>query len=313
MFSKKEYVYAVYTEKSFTKAANKLYISQPCLSAAIKKVEEEIGMPLFERRYSDIRLTEAGNHYIETAERIMALEAEFENRVHNIANLEYGSIVLGGSNYVCSHILPKIVGAFTKRYPKIETDIVETSSVELEKKLLDESVDVIIDSFDSENDRFEYLPLVRETILLAVPMGSFSNNGLEKYSVLPSDIYEGKACLDELREIPVDRFKEEKFILLKNGNSMYRHARSAFESCDFTPEVIFRLDQLLTSFSLADAGNGACFVTDTLFRYHRFNDNVRLYRIKNSGERMLYTAKKKNKYISSAIKAFDGVASETIK
>ena len=313
MFSKKDYVYAVYTEKSFTRAANKLYISQPCLSAAIKKIEQQVGMPLFERRYSDLRLTEAGHQYIETAEHIMALEAEFENRVHNITNLEYGSIVLGGSNYVCSHILPKIVGAFTRKYPKIETDIVETSSVELEKKLLEESVDVIIDSFDSENDRFEYLPLLRESILLAVPKGSISNCGLEYCGVMPSEIYNKEKITDDLPEIPVTKFRNEKFILLKNGNSMYRHARTVFESCGFTPDVIFRLDQLLTSFSLTQSGNGVSFVTDTLFKYHRFSDDVVLYKIKNSGERVLYTAKKKNKFVSAAVRAFDDVAKDTIK
>ncbi len=313
MFSKKDYVYAVYTEKSFTRAASKLYISQPCLSAAIKKIEQQVGMPLFERRYSDLRLTEAGQQYIETAERIMALEAEFENRVHNITNLEYGSIVIGGSNHVCSHILPELVGIYTKKYPKIETNIVETSSVELEKKLLDESVDIIIDSFDTEDDRLEYCPLLCETILLAVPSESISNTGLEYCGALPSELYEKSKFAADLPEIPISKFRNEKFILLKSGNSMYRHARDVFDDCGFIPNVVFRLDQLLTSFSLASSGNGACFVTDTLFKYHLFGDSVHLYRIKNSGNRMMYTVKKKNKFVSAAVRAFDDIAKETIK
>ena len=57
MFDGKEYVYAVYEEKSFSKAAQKLYITQPALSTAIKKVEKKIGTPIFDRSTSPIGLT----------------------------------------------------------------------------------------------------------------------------------------------------------------------------------------------------------------------------------------------------------------
>lgn len=59
MFDGKEYVYAVYEEKSFSKAAQKLYITQPALSTAIKKVEKKIGSPIFDRSTSPIGLTPA--------------------------------------------------------------------------------------------------------------------------------------------------------------------------------------------------------------------------------------------------------------
>ena len=70
MFTWKKYVYEVYREKSFSKAAQNLYISQPSLSARIKKIEEEIGVPLFDRSTSPLQLTEAGRIYIDAAEEI---------------------------------------------------------------------------------------------------------------------------------------------------------------------------------------------------------------------------------------------------
>ncbi len=70
MFTWKKYVYEVYREKSFSKAAQNLYISQPSLSARIKKVEERIGVPLFDRSTSPLQLTEVGKAYIEAAEEI---------------------------------------------------------------------------------------------------------------------------------------------------------------------------------------------------------------------------------------------------
>jgi len=70
----KEYVYAVYTEKSFSKAAQKLFVSQPWLSSTIKKVEQELGLPLFDRSTTPISLTEAGQYYVEGVEKNMAIE-----------------------------------------------------------------------------------------------------------------------------------------------------------------------------------------------------------------------------------------------
>ena len=65
-----DYIFEVYREKSFTKAANKLFISQPALSAAIKKIEKNIGHELFDRSSNPIKLTEAGEIYIKSIEEI---------------------------------------------------------------------------------------------------------------------------------------------------------------------------------------------------------------------------------------------------
>ena len=84
MFDKKEYVYAVYKEKSFTAAASKLFVSQPCLSAAIKKTEQQIGLPLFERRTGDLTPTKIGYEYLACAEKIMAIERSFADMLEDI-------------------------------------------------------------------------------------------------------------------------------------------------------------------------------------------------------------------------------------
>ena len=78
MFNGMKYVYEVYKERSFSNAARNLYISQPALSGMIKKIEKNIGMPLFDRSTTPIQLTECGKKYIKTAEKIMSLEDEFD-------------------------------------------------------------------------------------------------------------------------------------------------------------------------------------------------------------------------------------------
>jgi len=87
MFEKIDYVYAVYKEGNFTKAAQKLFISQPSLSVAVKGVEAEIGAPLFERSGARVTLTEVGREYIAAAEKIMSIRQDFEKRLGDIYGL----------------------------------------------------------------------------------------------------------------------------------------------------------------------------------------------------------------------------------
>ena len=71
MFQSMRYIYEVYKEMSFSRAAQKLFISQPSLSAAVKKEEERIDAPIFDRSTNPIHLTEVGQEYIRAVERIM--------------------------------------------------------------------------------------------------------------------------------------------------------------------------------------------------------------------------------------------------
>ena len=83
MFHGKEYVYEVYKEKSFSRAAQNLYISQPALSAAIKKIEARIGCCIFDRSTNPVQLTESGAEYVKAVEKIMDIENRFENHLNN--------------------------------------------------------------------------------------------------------------------------------------------------------------------------------------------------------------------------------------
>ncbi len=313
MFRKMDYVYTVYKEKSFTKAAEKLYVSQPCLSAAIKKIEDEIGLPLFERRYSNLRPTMIGYEYIKATEKMMDIQENFSAKINKITNMQYGKLTIGGSNSVSSYILPQIVSEFSKRYPGIEISLTESDSIELKKMLENEEIDLLIDSMDEEPPMFDCIPLVKERILLAVPSDNNCNKGLDSYSFTPTMIFDSSVDIETVPAISISHFKNQKFILLKRGHSMHRHTAELFAKNNFSPNVTFRLDQLSTSYTLAASGNGLCFVPDSLFKHHCFSDNIRLYNIQGIGERALYLAKKRAAVPTAIISKFTEVAIEIIK
>lgn len=309
MFKKARYVYAVFRAGSFTRAAEQLFISQPCLSAAIKQLEGELGAPLFVRKSGSVVPTELGLSYIRTAEQIIALEDAFAAQLGERDKTLYGSLCIGGSNYVSSYILPRIVSAFSLLYPHVTISLTEASSAELTKHMQDGELDLVIDSFDREMTGITYHPLLQEQILLAVPSSANANKKNATFSLSPRDVYE-KAPLPE--PVSITCFREESFVLLKEGNSMYEHAMTIFRKSGFTPKVSLFLDQLSTSFALAAQGNGLCFVTDTVFRYHKFDDPVRLYRIKEGGTRMLCLAHKKGEAALPLVQKFIGLADELI-
>ena len=121
MFTWKKYVYEVYREKSFSKAAQNLYISQPSLSARIKKIEDRIGFPLFDRSTSPLQVTEVGEVYIEAAEEIYRIEQRVENYINNLTTLKTGHLSIGASNLFAAYILTPLITQFKQKYPEVHS------------------------------------------------------------------------------------------------------------------------------------------------------------------------------------------------
>lgn len=313
VFGKYEYVYAVYTEKSFTRAAKKLFISQPSLSAAIKNIENQVGAPLFERNGGKVTLTQIGTEYISAAEKIMRAESDFFNRIHDIYNLEAGKLTVGGSNYLSSSALPRIINTFSSRYPNIEVSLVEANSTTLGNMVQNEEIDIVIDSFDETMDIYEGYPLHNERILLCVPREWEINKKLMKYQISPENVYRGQVDMENIPSVNLSAFAQESFVILKKGNDMHNRAMSIFENEGISPHVAFSVDQLNISYALAESGMGACFVTDTLFKLGRGSENVVLYNVEQKyGSRTLYIAFKKNRYCTNAMKKFIDTAKEVL-
>lgn len=312
MFQKYKYVLAVYREQSFTAASKKLFISQPSLSVAIRNIEKEIGGPLFERSGTGVKPTELGRAYIGAAMKMQQAECEFEKKCLDINELQIGKVVVGGSNYLCSYVLPKIITLFRERFPNVEIVLVEANSIRLRELLDNEEVDMIIDNFEDRGELYEEYPLVHERILLCVPGNSTINKEFSECQILPDSMYAG--YLTNNPGVDISRFSDEMFILLKPGNDMYHRAMKIFGEKNMSPNVIFQVDQLNISYALSESGVGASFVVDTLFKYRKHIENVILYQLDTEfASRMLYVAHKKNRYCTRAMSEFIKVAQELIR
>ena len=170
MFENMNYVYNVYKFGSFSKAAENLYITQPALSIAIRKLEHELAQPLFERGKSPLKLTDAGKMYIEKVEKIMVMEQECTDYFQELNELKTGKIIIGGAIISMTYLLPELIVEFSKLYPGVKIVAKEASLPILKNMLTDGIIDLILDTDWFEEDVFNSIPLFSNQILLAIPV-----------------------------------------------------------------------------------------------------------------------------------------------
>ena len=111
---------AVATEKSFTKAAKVLYISQPSLSKQIQRLEKNLDISLINRETNKLSLTENGKVFLQYSERILALCEESCRALIDLKNGDRGNLTVGASQTIGTYLMPQVLALFAQNYPQIE-------------------------------------------------------------------------------------------------------------------------------------------------------------------------------------------------
>lgn len=275
-----EYVYTVYQEGSFSKAAQKLYISQPALSAAIKKIETDLyGVPLFNRGVNPVTLTPAGEFYLSAAREIAETEDRIEAYFASAAGVRGGTLNLGSSAYFCTYVLPGIIKRYSVHNPDSTINLIETVTTSMEDKLKSGELHLILDVESMDRQSFESIPLGREYILLAVPAHFAVNERLAAYRLTSSQIRDLSFLADEIPAVNLSLLREEPFLLLKKQHDMYRRAMELCRHAGFEPKAGLYLDQMLTAYNIAKNGQGVTFFRNTLLHFVEESDRLAYYKI----------------------------------
>ena len=305
-FSRKDLIYTVYQEGSVSKAAQKLFISQPSLSVMIQKIEEEVGVPLFDRTSKPIRLTEAGQEYIKAAEEILHIEKSFQNYLEACQELKTGSLTIGSNQLLSSLVLPRYIGQFLSRYPNIHLNLIDDNSVVLENMAISGQLDLVLDNHLLDRNMFEQHIWRKEWLLLAVPKSFSCNKGLEEFQLTYEDIVAGKHLTEEKHYAPLSAFGEIPYVAMTRQNETRRRSDEIFHEAGIKPQNILEIDRLVTLYSFVEQGSAASIVSDTLVQYlQSHSDNVVFYRLNSPHAcRELYISYKRNRYYSKAMEAF---------
>lgn len=312
MFKGKEYIYEVYKEKSFSKAAHNLYISQPALSASIKKIEKRLGCSIFDRSSNPIQLTEAGIEYIKAMEKIMDIENRFENYLSNLNQLKTGCLSIGANNVFASFILPAIITKFTNKYPSIKVNLVEAASAHLEDQLFSGTLDFVIDNYPLNEAIYEKHLFCSECLVLTVPQHFSSNSLAKNYQLSIDDIRQGIHLSSATKAVPLSLFAQDPFIFLRAGNDTRMRADKILQENGITPKIILELDQLATAYNVACYGMGITIISDTLAQKASHDAAMLYYKINSPHtSRNVFFYNKQNKYITRAMEEFIKIAQKT--
>ncbi len=304
MFRHMEYVYTVYQTRSFSKAAEKLFIAQPSLSATIKKVEKKVGSPLFDRSTNPIRLTQCGEEYIKCVEKIMDVQNGFSNYLSDSKELTTGTITIGACNFFASYILPPIIAGFKATYPHVTINLVEAESARAMKLLFDGELDMIVDNYSVSEMIYKKYLFSSEVLILAVPK-TLMKEKHKKYALSAKDIRAKKHLENTTKSITLNIFDGIPFIALRHGNDTRERMERMRQAQRFSPNIVLELDQLATAYHVACHGLGITLTSDTLVMETPIDERLVYFRLDNEEiYRNNYFYYKQGKYLSRSMKKF---------
>jgi LysR family hydrogen peroxide-inducible transcriptional activator len=164
-----KYVVAVADERNFRRAADKVFVSQPSLSASVKKLEEELGVRLFERGPHEVLLTEAGRQVVEQARRVLDEAARVKVVAKEKRDPLRGALRLGVIHTIAPYLLPDLVLALRSSAPSMPLDIEENLTANLDQMLRGGLIDVAIVAEPYAASGIETVPLYDEEFRVVVP------------------------------------------------------------------------------------------------------------------------------------------------
>jgi DNA-binding transcriptional LysR family regulator len=156
-------------EKSFSRAAEKMLRTQPALSIAIKRLEEELGEPLFDRSSKSGTLTEAGRILLSYAQRMINMRDEAKDAISELRGMFRGRLTIGANESTSLYLLPKLLLEYRRRHPQIKIEVFRNISEKIPSEVLERNLDFGFLSYDPMHPSLQSLEVHRDELVLVVP------------------------------------------------------------------------------------------------------------------------------------------------
>lgn len=269
LFKNYEYFLTIVEERSVSLASRRLFMTQPALSQYLKRLENNLGVTLFDRTTSPLELTYAGERYLDYIKKCLALNKNIEQEFRDIHQKKRGKLRIGIAYWRSSIVLPEVLPEFYRLWPNIDLTIVEGSGDKVLNELRNEKLDFNIMNITTTMDFSDLIleEIFCEKILLAAPQNTILSESLD--SVCPLNT--------SYPVINLHSLKNEKFILPKKGQNIRVIVDQLFNKHIFTPNVLLCLENTTTSLHLVSEGLGVCFVPESGTNSKYLPNNIKLY------------------------------------
>ncbi len=222
------YIVAVAEQRQLSKAADIVHVTSSALSQCIKKIEDELGLPLFEKIDSrTFHLTTAGRIYVDAAKKILKTKDEAYREIRDVYHTVRGRFTFGCSPKRGLAMFSNVYPTFHKVYPDVRIDLVEANLNKLYDWVLDGSVDIaIITPLLRELDTVNHELMDQEEIVLAIPVGH------------PRAYLGGQGLVGSISIPELEYFRNDDWVLSNKG-SMHRNLTDEiFKEAGFFPQHV---------------------------------------------------------------------------
>jgi len=201
---------AVVTERSFSRAAEKLLRTQPAVSLSLQRLEAELGEKLIDRSARDLVLTDAGRTVLEFARRFENLRQELDNALAELRDKGAGRLMIGANESSTLYLLPHIE-RYRRLYPKVKVQVRRSQSSKIPNELLDGNLELGVVSYDPGDDRIESKVIYTDALAFVVsPKHRFARRKTVSITELGMETFIAHNVVSPYRDVVVREFQRHR-------------------------------------------------------------------------------------------------------
>lgn len=282
-----QYVMTILREGSITAASKKLYLSQPALSQTLKQIEQDLGVPIFDRSTDPISLTYAGQQYVDAAQRVLDIERNLRAHIAEVKKELHGRLIIGISMQRGLQLLPQVVPEFSRMYPYIRIELVEYGSATLEHMTAEGQCDIALITTRDKPNKLRYVLIESEEVVL---MASRSTELAHRFE-------DGTA-------IEITQAEHEKFVCMREGHSVRTIQDRLFERHNFTPSILMETTNMEAGKHVAARSNAVMLIPQ-VYVTQDLHYRVQCHPILNNDyERHFYLCFRRGMYLTRYMEDF---------
>ena len=281
-----QYAIALADVRNFSLLAEKLNITQSALSKQILSLEKDLGIKLFDRTTTPLKLTPAGEFFILQARELLYKEEQLFQALGRFRSGEEGRIVIGISPFRCAYLIPDVVKKIRDRFPGVQVVLHEAGSDVLRKEAAEGKYDFAIVNLPVDDSVLEITSIEKEALVLAVP---------KAFCPLIAEPNEKELDFSACSSLP--------FVVEGQNQEMRQLFQKLCASANFKPHIVSEVVGLNTAWALAHAGVGATLLPLQLVSHENFDNNLAIYKLKGAAfQRQPVIIRRKGQYLSDYAK-----------
>nr|BAA05198.1 LYSR family of transcriptional regulator [Bacillus subtilis subsp. subtilis str. 168] len=224
-----------------TKAAKSLSITQPALSRSIARLENHLGVPLFDRQGRSISLNQYGHIFLRRVQAMMKEYTEGKEEIQALLKPDQGVVSLGFLHTLGTTLVPDLIGSFQQEYPNISFQLKQNHSYWLLERLKSGDLDLCLLASIKPENPIQWIKLWSEELFVFVP---------------------NDHPLASRESITLNEIAGERFILLKKGYALRMTVDELFEKANIQPNIMFEGEEATTAAGFVAAGLGISILPD---------------------------------------------------